>query len=82
LSRTGAIVHVPADRTALDVLTEHGVAILSSCGQGLCGTCATRVLDGVPDHRDSYLTAQERERGDIFTPCCSRARTPVLVLDL
>jgi vanillate monooxygenase ferredoxin subunit len=48
----------------------------------ICGTCVTRVLDGVPHHRDRYLTPEERDTGDVFTPCCSRARTPVLVVDL
>jgi len=48
----------------------------------VCGTCLTRVLDGVPDHRDLYLTDAERAANDQFTPCCSRARTPLLVLDL
>ena len=40
------------------------------------------VLEGTPDHRDTYFTDAERVAGDQFTPCCSRSRTPVLVLDL
>ena len=48
----------------------------------MCGTCLTGVLDGKPDHRDVYLTAEEHARGDCFTPCCSRALSPRLVLDL
>ncbi len=46
------------------------------------GTCVTRVLEGIPDHRDMYFTPQEQAANDQFTPCCSRARTPLLVLDL
>ena len=56
--------------------------VLSSCETGVCGTCLTRVLDGTPDHRDLYLTDEEHSRNDCFTPCCSRARTKRLVLDL
>jgi vanillate O-demethylase ferredoxin subunit len=41
-----------------------------------------RVLSGVPEHRDLYLSDEERERNDTFLPCCSRAKSPVLVLDL
>jgi vanillate O-demethylase ferredoxin subunit len=48
----------------------------------VCGTCLTRVLAGVPDHRDVYLTPEEQAANDQFTPCCSRAKTPRLVLDL
>jgi vanillate O-demethylase ferredoxin subunit len=82
LIRSGRVVHVSARQTALDVLVAHGMDIPSSCAQGICGTCVTKVLDGVPDHRDRYLTPAEHDSGTVFTPCCSRARTPVLVLDL
>ena len=54
----------------------------TSCEQGVCGTCLTRVLDGVPDHRDLYLTPEEQAANDQFTPCCSRSKTRLLVLDL
>jgi vanillate O-demethylase ferredoxin subunit len=82
LARSGLTLQVPADRTALDVLLEHGVAIDSACEQGVCGTCVTRVLAGEPDHRDQWLSAQEHAANDCFTPCCSRARSAALVLDL
>ncbi|MNE94080.1 Phthalate 4,5-dioxygenase oxygenase reductase subunit [compost metagenome] len=62
-----------------EVLAEHGVNIQVSCQQGVCGTCITRVLEGEPDHRDLVLMGDEV---DEFTPCCSRSRTPLLVLDL
>jgi vanillate O-demethylase ferredoxin subunit len=48
----------------------------------VCGTCLTRVLEGVPDHKDQYLTPEEQAANDQFTPCCSRARSALLVLDL
>lgn len=80
--RSGRIVHVPAQRTALEALAAQGIHVPSSCGVGICGTCLTGVLDGIPDHRDRYLTPAERDRNDAFTPCCSRARTPVLVVNL
>jgi vanillate O-demethylase ferredoxin subunit len=82
LIHSGRVLHVSAKQTALDVLVAHGIAIPSSCAQGICGTCVTKVLDGVPDHRDRYLTPAEHDSGTVFTPCCSRARTPVLVVDL
>lgn len=82
LIRSGRVLHVSARQTALDVLVAHGVGIPSSCAQGICGTCVTKVVDGVPDHRDRYLTPAEHDSGTVFTPCCSRARTPVLVVDV
>lgn len=82
LAASGRVVTIPAGRTVLKVLAEQGVDIPYSCEEGVCGTCLTRVLNGVPDHRDLYLTDAERAANDQFTPCCSRARTPLLVLDL
>lgn len=80
IASTGRVVHVPAGQSALAALHGAGVAIPTSCGQGLCGTCVTGVLAGEPDHRDHCLT--EEARTVCFTPCCSRARGPQLVLDL
>ncbi|ANN65534.1 PDR/VanB family oxidoreductase [Bordetella bronchialis] len=82
LARTGRLVEVPADRSVVHALYDAGVEIPVACEQGICGTCVTRVLEGEPDHRDLFLTPEEHARNDQFTPCCSRARTPLLVLDL
>jgi len=82
IASTGACHAVPADRTVVQVLHEAGIQVPVSCEQGVCGTCITRVLEGTPDHRDLYFTDQERAANDQFTPCCSRAKTPLLVLDL
>ncbi|WP_095156747.1 PDR/VanB family oxidoreductase [Pseudomonas sp. Irchel 3E13] len=79
---TGQVFAVPADQSITRVLDEAGIIIPVACEQGICGTCLTRVLDGEPDHRDQFLTAEERARNDQFTPCCSRARSGCLVLDL
>jgi vanillate O-demethylase ferredoxin subunit len=82
LASSGAVYTVPADRSALSVLRDAGVFVPASCEQGVCGTCLTRVLEGVPDHRDLYLTEEEQQANDIFAPCCSRACGGTLVLDL
>lgn len=82
LAQRGLDVSVPAGVTVLEALTGAGVVLDTSCEQGMCGVCATRVLDGVPDHRDYFLSPAERQRGDVMTPCCSRSLTDLLVLDL
>jgi ferredoxin-NADP reductase len=73
---------VPPDRSILDVAEEAGVGVLSSCAEGTCGTCETTVLSGLPDHRDSVLTDEERQAGDCMMICVSRSCTARLVLDL
>jgi vanillate O-demethylase ferredoxin subunit len=82
LASSGRVIGVPADKTVLAALADAGVVVPSSCEQGVCGTCLTRVIEGQPDHRDQYLTPEEQAANDQFLPCCSRAKTARLVLDL
>jgi len=82
IASTGTRFTVPANRSVLDVLLANGIEIPMSCEQGVCGTCVTRVLNGVPDHRDMFMTDEEHARNDQFTPCCSRTKSYLLVLDL
>jgi vanillate O-demethylase ferredoxin subunit len=53
-----------------------------SCESGVCGTCLTAVIEGVPDHRDSYLTDDEHAANTEMTLCCSRSLGEKLVLDI
>ncbi|WP_043112212.1 PDR/VanB family oxidoreductase [Solimonas flava] len=82
LARSGRVLRVATEQSVLDVLREAGVQVPVSCEQGICGTCITRVLEGQPEHRDVFLTEDERACNDRFTPCCSRARSARLVVDL
>jgi vanillate O-demethylase ferredoxin subunit len=82
IASSGKTYTIAADKTVTTALLEHGIDIPVSCEQGVCGTCITRVLEGEPDHRDLYFTDDEHAANDQFTPCCSRARSKVLVLDL
>lgn len=82
IASSGKTFRIGVDRSVTSVLADHGIDIPVSCEQGVCGTCVTRVLAGVPDHRDVFFMDNERLKNDQFTPCCSRAKTPKLVLDL
>jgi ferredoxin len=82
LARSGQVVTVKPDRSILDAVAEVGVDVLSSCKQGTCGTCETRVLDGKPDHRDSVLGERAQALGDTMMICVSRSCTDRLTLDL
>ncbi len=63
LERSGLRLTVPPGRSVLEVAEEAGVPVVSSCGEGTCGTCETRVLAGVPDHRDSVLDPRSAPPG-------------------
>jgi len=82
LHSTGQEVAVRSDQSVVQALAEAGVQVTVSCEQGYCGSCLTGLLDGIPDHRDQFMLDEERARNDAFTPCCSRALSPCLVLDL
>lgn len=80
LARSGKTLDVPADRSILEVLREHGVKVRSSCEAGSCGTCRTGLVNGVAEHRDFVLGPDEQDSA-IMT-CVSRARGDALTLDL
>lgn len=82
LVESGMTLVVPADRTILDVVTEAGVPVLSSCAEGTCGSCETEVVDGLVDHRDSILSEAEQKANQVMFVCCSRAQGDRLVLRL
>ncbi len=82
LRRSGKELEVAADQTILDAMLEAGIDTPFSCRVGECKSCAVKVIGGEPDHRDSALTADEREQGQLMCPCVSRAKSMSLVLDI
>lgn len=80
--QSGITVTVAPHQTIAQALIDAGVDLLTSCEQGVCGTCATAVLEGEPDHRDQYLNRMEHASGKIMTPCVSRCKGGRLVLDI
>jgi tetrachlorobenzoquinone reductase len=82
LARDGRCLNVPAGKSILDTLLDAGVDIPYSCTQGVCGSCRIAVLEGEPDHRDDYLSDDERAANDSLIPCCSGSRSQRLVVDL
>ncbi|MEA5126226.1 PDR/VanB family oxidoreductase [Xanthomonas floridensis] len=82
LATSGRVLQVPADCSIASALLDAGIEVPLSCEQGMCGACLTGVIAGVPDHRDSVLSEAERASNTQITLCCSRSRSPRLVLDL
>jgi vanillate O-demethylase ferredoxin subunit len=73
---------VPSGASIAETLRKNGVHVEVSCEQGVCGTCLTRVLSGIPEHRDLYQTDAEKAANTYMTPCCSRSKTAELVLEI
>ena len=81
-ARSGLTLTVPAERSILAVLVDAGITVLSSCEQGVCGTCECGVVEGEVDHRDSVLSGAEQASNEILMVCVSRAKGTRLVLDV
>jgi vanillate O-demethylase ferredoxin subunit len=82
LAKTGREIAVPPGKTILAALNDEGIEVPHSCAEGVCGTCETKVLEGIPDHRDRILTDAERVANKKMMICCSGSKSEKLVLDL
>jgi ferredoxin-NADP reductase len=80
--RSGVTVEVSSDQSVLEALEDARINVMGSCREGICGSCEAEILDGVPDHRDSVLSDEEKAANDVMMTCVSRSLTPRLVLDL
>ncbi|QPF87269.1 oxidoreductase [Bradyrhizobium genosp. L] len=82
LARSGRTIAIRPGKTILDALLEAGIAANYACTEGVCGTCETRVIDGIPDHRDQFLSKDEQAANTSIMICCSGSKSRSLVLDL
>ena len=82
LAKSGRELDVPVGQSLAEVLNARGAAVELSCEQGVCGTCMVTVLEGEPEHRDVYLSEDEKRTGHCMQACVSRSRSGLLVLDL
>jgi ferredoxin-NADP reductase len=82
LSRSDKKILVGKDESLLDALNENGGALISSCGEGVCGTCEVRVLKGQPMHLDSVMSDEDKDAIGVMYPCVSRSTGSTLVLDI
>ncbi|QLJ02647.1 oxidoreductase [Streptomyces sp. NEAU-sy36] len=79
---SGVTLTVDATTSILEAAENAGLTVTSSCRDGICGSCETRVLAGTPDHRDHLLSEAERAAGETMMICVSRCASARLVLDL
>ena len=82
LARSNRTIKVEAGKTILNALLDAGIAVNYACTEGVCGTCETRVVEGIPDHRDLFLGKAEQAANNTMMICCSGSKSGTLVLDL
>ena len=81
-AQSGVTVTVEENQSIVDALKTAGIKVDVSCEQGVCGTCLCDVLEGIPDHKDKFLTFEEQEDNDQIALCCSRSKSDKLVIDI
>jgi len=83
LARSGREIRVEAEQSILQAIEQDGsVAVDCLCREGVCGTCEVAIVQGEAEHRDQYLSEEEKAAQKSLLICVSRARTSRLVLDL
>jgi len=82
LRRSGKVATVGKGQSLLEAIRACGIEPITSCEEGICGACETRVLDGTPDHRDSVLSPAERSANQVMMICVSGCKSATLALDL
>lgn len=80
LERLGLTLTVTPGVSILETIEAVGVDVNYSCREGTCGVCETKIIDGIADHRDVLLSPEERAANKSMMICCSRSKTPHLVL--
>ena len=79
LARSNRTISVQAGKTILDALLDAGITANYACAEGVCGTCETRVIEGIPDHRDLFLSKEEQAENKTIMICCSGSKSSTLV---
>jgi vanillate O-demethylase ferredoxin subunit len=82
LARSNRTIKVQPGKTILDALLDAGITANYACAEGVCGTCETKIIEGVPDHRDLFLSKEEQAANKTIMICCSGSKSNTLVLDL
>jgi ferredoxin len=82
VNSSGNEYQVPVGTSIAEVLLKNNERIVTSCAEGICGTCETKVLEGEIVHRDSLLSDEDKEEGIYMMPCVSRCKGDRLVLDI
>jgi ferredoxin-NADP reductase len=82
LARSNRTIKVQPGKTILDALLDAGITANYACAEGVCGTCETKIIEGVPDHRDLFLSKEEQAANKTIMICCSGSKSSTLVLDL
>lgn len=82
LADSGKQIKVSETESLLDALLREGINAPHACKIGGCGSCEIEVVDGEVEHRDQFLSAENKKERKTILTCCSRAKTEALTIKL
>lgn len=78
-AKQGKTLDVRADQTVLSAARQGGLKLPTSCGNGVCGTCKSKLLSGQVDMKHAGGIRQREVDAGFFLPCCSKALSELVV---
>lgn len=72
-------IEVGAEQTVLSCAKKAGIRIPSSCANGICGTCKSRLVSGSVDMKHGGGIRQREIDAGMFLPCCSRPLSDLVI---
>ncbi|MDO9415988.1 MAG: FAD-binding oxidoreductase [Pararhizobium sp.] len=78
-AKQGRTIDVTAEQTVLSCAKKAGVKIPSSCSNGLCGTCKSKLISGSVDMNHNGGIRQREIDAGLFLPCCSKPLSDLVI---
>jgi len=78
-TKQGRTIDVASDQTVLSSAKKAGVKLPSSCSNGLCGTCKSKLTKGSVDMNHNGGIRQREIDAGFFLPCCSKPLTDLVI---
>ena len=78
-SRQGRKIDVPDEQTVLSCAKKAGVRVPSSCSNGVCGTCKSKLVSGSVDMKHNGGIRQREIDAGLFLPCCSKPLSDLVI---
>lgn len=72
-------IDVSSEQTVLSSAKKAGIRIPSSCANGVCGTCKSKLVSGAVDMKHNGGIRQREIDAGFFLPCCSKPISDLVI---
>ncbi|NLS00859.1 hybrid-cluster NAD(P)-dependent oxidoreductase [Rhizobium sp. P38BS-XIX] len=72
-------IEVSSEQTVLSSAKKSGVRLPSSCSNGVCGTCKSKLVSGSVEMNHNGGIRQREIDAGLFLPCCSKPLSDLVV---